>query len=226
MKEERIRRLKPVLNYSERRDAWGAFHSENPFVLQSMPLLKGKGTLVYYAPEEEATERWINTQSQGDEFDEYSYVDMEDPELMGLLQKEREKKVRAKLKPFTEYPHENFVVMGPGRDDDELSCHFFIKRKLLGHSFLSGQQVYDMNKCPDNVRPIKENDFLKYLILEELESWKNDPSDQHSIKVFLKPKKENTGNSKSSKSNSKNRHHKKKPRPNNNNRNRNRRPQT
>lgn len=216
-KEERIRRLKPVLNYSERRDAWGVFHSENPFTLKSMPLLKGKGTLIHYAPKQENTERWIDIQMLEGQQDEYTYVDMEDPALMSRLKKEREKQVRAKIKPFLEYPHDDFVVMGPGRDDDELSCHFFIKRKLYGHAFLSGQQVYGLDKCPNSVRPIKENDFLKYLILKELQSWSSNPSINHSIKVLRPAPKETKGNSNANKNNKSRPNKKKKSRSNNRN---------
>jgi len=188
-KEERIRRLKPSINYNQRREAWGVFHSENPFDLKVAPLLKGKGTLLHYALNEEDAERWIDVQKQVASQDEYTYVDMEDKKLMARLKKEREKLLRAKIRPLLEYPHDDFVVMGPGRDDDELSCHFFVKRKLFGHAFLSGQQVYGLDKCPKSVKPIKENDFLKFLILKELENWTSGTVADHSIKIMGSEKK-------------------------------------
>lgn len=211
-KEERIRRLKPTLNYQQRKVAWGVFHTENPFDLKVMPLLKGQGTLLHFADDEEEAHRWIDIQKQVASQDEYTYVDMDDKKLMARLKKEREKLLRAKVRPLLEYPHDNFVVMGPGRDDDELSCHFFVKRKLFGHAFLSGQQVYSLDKCPPTVKPIKENDFLKFLILKELEVWGKGNNVDHSIKVFNSEKKStaNSNPNRISSSNSGKNHHKKK----------------
>ena len=211
-KEERIRRLKPTLNYNNRKKAWGVFHNENPFDLKVMPLLKGQGTLLHFAASEEEALHWIDVQKQVASQDEYTYIDMDDKKLMARQKKESERLLRSKVRPLLEYPHDDFVVMGPGRDDDELSCHFFVKRKLFGHAFLSGQQVFALDKCPPSVKPIKENDFLKFLILKELEIWGKGNSVDHSIKVFSSEKKVTTNsnpNRASSHTNSKSGHKKK-----------------
>ncbi|MCF8058674.1 MAG: 3'-5' exonuclease [Bacteriovoracaceae bacterium] len=191
-KEERIDKLQPHYNVEERKDSWGVFLNENPFSLRAFPLNKGKGDLLFISNNKDDSIHWINLQLSDVEKQEFAYIDQQDKRLISRLKKEREKQIRAKVKPFAQYPHDYFVVMGPGRDDDELSCHFFTGGKLTGHAFLSGQAVFTLDKAPASVKPIKETELLKHYFLREFQDWKTRTRKDHSIKVLKSNKKSST----------------------------------
>lgn len=194
-KEERINKLKPLLNVEERKSSWGVFLKENPFSLRAFPLYKGKGDLLFISNNKEDAVHWIRLQLSDVEKQEFAYIDQQDQRLIARLKKEREKQIRAKVKPYAQYPHDYFVVMGPGRDDDELSCHFFSGGKLSGHAFLSGQAVFTLDKAPDNMKQVRETDLLKHYMLREFQDWKTRSRRDHSIKVLKSNKKSKSGNS-------------------------------
>lgn len=188
-KEERINKIKPHLNIEERKNSWGVFLKENPFSLRAFPLYKGKGDLLFISNNKDDAVHWIRLQLSDVEKQEFAYIDQQDQRLIARLKKEREKQIRAKVKPYAQYPHDYFVVMGPGRDDDELSCHFFSGGKLSGHSFLSGQAVFTLDKAPENVTQVRETDLLKHYMLREFQDWKTRSRRDHSIKVLKSNKK-------------------------------------
>ncbi len=193
-KEERIGKLKPTLNFEERKTSWGVFLKENPFSLRAFPLFKGKGDLLFISDNKDDAVHWIRLQLNDVEKQEFAYIDQQDQKLINRLKKEREKQIRSKVKPFAQYPHDHFVVMGPGRDDDELSCHFFNGGKLSGHAFLSGQAVYDIDCTPSFVKPVRETSLLKHYLLREFQDWKNRTRKDHSIKVLKSTKAANKAN--------------------------------
>ena len=86
------------------------------------------------------------------------------------------------------------LLWGPGKDDDELSCHFFAGGKLSGHAFLSGQAVYSLDTIPKDLKPLKETDLLKHYLLREFHDWKTRASRDHSIKVLKSHKKAKSSN--------------------------------
>lgn len=188
-KEERIAKLKPELNIEERKNSWGVFLKENPFSLRAFPLFKGKGDLLFMANNKDDAVHWIRLQLNDVEKQEFAYIDQQDQKLINRLKKERERTIRAKVKPFASYPHDYFVVMGPGRDDDELSCHFFCGGKLKGHSYLSGQAMFGIDIAPDDMEPARENEILKHYFLREFQDWKTRSRRDHSIKVLKSNKK-------------------------------------
>ena len=183
-KEERIGKIRPALNMEERKTSWGVFLKENPFSLRAFPLFKGKGDLLYISDNKDDAVHWIRLQLNDIEKKEFAYIDQQDQKLINRLKKEREKQIRSKVKPFAQYPHDHFVVMGPGRDDDELSCHFFNGGKLSGHAFLSGQAVFGLDTTPSFVKPVKETGLIKHYLLREFQDWKNRTRKDHSIKVL------------------------------------------
>jgi len=193
-KEERINKLQPVFNMDERGKSWGVFLGQNPFSLKAFPLSKGKGDLLFISPNKDEAVHWIRLQLSDVEKQEFAYIDQQDQKLINRLKKEREKTIKLKIKPFSSYPHDHFVVMGPGRDDDELSCHFFAGGRLSGHAFLSGQAVYTLDKAPKDLKPLKESDLLKHYFLREFQDWKSRSRKDHSIKVLKtnKPKKKSS----------------------------------
>lgn len=221
-KEERINKLQPHFNIEERKSSWGVFLKENPFSLRAFPLDKGKGDLLFISNNKDDAVHWIRLQLNDVEKQEFAYIDQQDQKLINRLKKEREKTIRAKVRHFATYPHDYFVVMGPGRDDDELSCHFFAGGKLNGHAFLSGQAVYTLDTIPGSVKPLKETEILKHYFLREFHDWKTRASRDHSIKVLKSNKKsknssqgEANGNQVSN--NSPKPHHKKKKKKHNRN---------
>lgn len=188
-KEERINKIKPHFNMEERKNFWGVYLKENPFSLRAFPLTKGKGDLLFISSNKDDAVHWIRLQLNDVEKQEFAYIDQQDQKLIKRLKKEREKTIRAKVRPFASYPHDYFVVMGPGRDDDELSCHFFSGGKLSGHAFLSGQSVYTLDSIPKTVKPVRETELLKHYFLREFHDWKTRSSRDHSIKVLKSNKK-------------------------------------
>jgi DNA polymerase III epsilon subunit family exonuclease len=188
-KEEKINELQPHYNLEERKGSWGVYLSENPTSLRAFPLSRGKGDLLFISNNKDDSLHWIKLQLNDIEKQEFAYIDQQDQRLINRLKKERDKSIRAKVKPFAQYPHDYFVVMGPGRDDDELSCHFFTGGKLTGHAFLSGQAVFTLEKAPSNVKPIRETDLLKHYFLREFQDWKTRSRRDHSIKVLKSNKK-------------------------------------
>lgn len=193
-KEERILKLQPHWNIEERKGAWGVFLKENPFSLRAFPLFKGKGDLLFISENKEDAVHWIRLQLSDIEKQEFAYIDQQDQKLINRLKKEREKQIRAKVRIFASYPHDYFVVMGPGRDDDELSCHFFAGGKLSGHAYLSGQAVYGLDTIPSTVKSVKESEILKHYFLREFQDWKTRASRDHSIKVLKSNKKKKSTN--------------------------------
>ncbi|MCR9203805.1 MAG: 3'-5' exonuclease [Halobacteriovoraceae bacterium] len=187
-KEERINQLQPQYNMEERRTSWGVFLKENPFSLKAFPLDKGKGDLLFISNNKEDAIHWIRIQLDDVEKQEFAYIDQQDKRLLNRLKKEREKTIRAKVKHFATYPHDYFVVMGPGKDDDELSCHFFTGGKLKGHAYLSGQAVYSLDSVPKDLKPLRETELLKHYFLREFHDWKTRASRDHSIKVLKSDK--------------------------------------
>jgi DNA polymerase-3 subunit epsilon len=183
-KEERIGKLQPKFNIDERGKSWGVYLAQNPFSLRAFPLSKGKGDLLFISPNKEEALHWIRLQLSDVEKQEFAYIDQQDQKLINRLKKEREKTIKTKIKPFSSYPHDHFVVMGPGRDDDELSCHFFAGGRLSGHAFLSGQAVYTLDSAPKNLKPLRESDLLKHYFLREFQDWKSRSRKDHSIKVL------------------------------------------
>ena len=194
VKEEQIEKIKPQYNVEDRKTSWGVFLKENPFSLRAFPLFKGNGDLLYISVDKDDALHWIKLQLDDIEKEEFAYIDQQDKRLISRLKKEREKQIRAKVKPFAQYPHDHFVVMGPGRDDDELSCHFFNGGKLSGHAFVSGQAVFDLNSTPSYVKPAKETGILKHYLLREFQDWKNRTRKDHSIKVLKSLKAANRDN--------------------------------
>ncbi len=196
-KEERIHKIKPLYNMEERKKSWGVFLKENPFSLRAFPLFKGKGDLLFISDNKDDAVHWIRLQLNDVEKQEFAYIDQQDQKLINRLKKERERTIRAKVRPFAQYPHDYFVVMGPGRDDDELSCHFFGGGKLSGHAFLSGQAVFGLDKAPDNIKQVRETDLLKHYFLREFQDWKTRSRRDHSIKVLKSNKKSKKNTSQS-----------------------------
>ncbi len=196
-KEERIGKLQPKFNMEERGKSWGVYLAQNPFSLKAFPLSKGKGDLLFISPNKEEAVHWIRLQLSDIEKQEFAYIDQEDQKLLNRLKKEREKTIKTKIKPFSSYPHDHFVVMGPGRDDDEPACHFFAGGRLSGHAFLSGQAVFTLNSAPKNLKPLRESDLLKHYFLREFQDWKTRSRKDHSIKVLKtnKPSKKKTSRS-------------------------------
>jgi DNA polymerase-3 subunit epsilon len=188
-KEERIGKLQPILNIEERAKSWGVFLKENPFSLRAFPLNKGKGNLLFISNNKEDAVHWIRLQLNDVEKQEFAYIDQQDQKLINRLKKEREKTIRAKVRHFAQYPHDYFVVMGPGRDDDELSCHFFSGGKLAGHAFLSGQAMFTLDTAPKDLTPARETEILKHYFLREFQDWKTRSRRDHSIKVLKSNKK-------------------------------------
>ena len=193
-KEERINQLHPHYNMEERKSSWGVYLKENPFSLRALPLTKGKGDLLFISGNKEDAVHWIRLQLNDVEKQEFAYIDQQDQKLINRLKKERERTIRAKVRHFATYPHDYFVVMGPGKDDDELSCHFFAGGKLSGHAFLSGQAVYSLDTIPKDLKPLKETDLLKHYLLREFHDWKTRASRDHSIKVLKSHKKAKSSN--------------------------------
>jgi DNA polymerase-3 subunit epsilon len=188
-KEERIIKLQPELNLEERKSAWGVFLKENPFSLRAFPLSKGKGDLLFISNNKDDAVHWIRLQLNDIEKQEFAYIDQQDQRLINRLKKEREKQIRAKVKPFAQYPHDYFVVMGPGRDEDELSCHFFSGGKLSGHAYIPGQAMFGLDMCPKDVKPVRETEILKHYFLREFQDWKTRSRKDHSIRVLKNHKK-------------------------------------
>lgn len=188
-KEERIGKIQPALNIEERNKSWGVFLKENPFSLRAFPLNKGKGNLLFISNNKEDAVHWIRLQLNDVEKQEFAYIDQQDQKLINRLKKEREKTIRAKVRCFAQYPHDYFVVMGPGRDDDELSCHFFSGGKLSGHAFLSGQAMFTLDTAPKDLSPARETEILKHYFLREFQDWKTRSRRDHSIKVLKSNKK-------------------------------------
>lgn len=183
-KEELIGKFRPNLNFEERKTSWGVFLKENPFSLRAFPLFKGQGDLLFISDNKDDAVHWIRLQLDDVEKQEFAYIDQQDQRLINRLKKEREKQIRTKVKPFAQYPHDHFVVMGPGRDDDELSCHFFNGGRLSGHAFISGQAAFGIDCTPSFVKPVKETSLLKHYLLREFQDWKNRTRKDHSIKVL------------------------------------------
>jgi len=200
-KEDFIFKLNPEINLEKRNNSWGVFLKENPFSLKAYPLFKGQGDLLFISQNKDDAIYWIKLQLDDVEKQEFAYIDQQDHKLINRLKKEREKTIRAKVRCFATYPHDHFVVMGPGRDDDELSCHFFSGGKLNGHAFISGQAVFDLDSAPKSLKPAKETEILKHYFLREFQDWKTRSLRSHSIKQLKSAKmvakenlSENSGN--------------------------------